>query len=485
MTIFVGTFTVDKVLNNTVAVAGLGFKPGAIIFFANSYPATGPVAHDYIDILSGFAVSPTNRYALSGFGNSDGARRGYGGMLDDCVIVETLIGNMYGKYDLQSFDSDGFTIVCDQAGSQLFTVAYIAFDEAADANIIEYTMPGSTGSDSFTGVGFQPEAMFCLLSNHGINSFTSQHQHGMGMADSYLNQTMNMIYCDYDASGNQTKAYRYYSGSQFVQGRLAVTSMDADGATFNVINTATWKMPILCLGGFNSPPEIIFTDNPGVVSGTTEFNEVDSDPVFEPVAMFGSATADTGDVSGAADAHRCIYAATSTTNRYTAVMSQDHETGNSVIKRGCFDNEYFGTKMDDNETLYFFADDLYSVDNDGLTLICDYDRTGGSEILPVMLFDDVTLGILMVTVELASLSPDMVPVGGPVSVMMDELALAGTSPLMTLSPGEVRAIMDELYLASTLVASDPYILAGVYDRNWIRPRARGFINVPISKTTEQ
>lgn len=94
-------------------------------------------------------------------------------------------------------------------------------------------------------------------------------------------------------------------------------------------------------------------------------------------------------------------------------------------------------------------------------------------------------GITLDTLTLASATEALAIVAGGTSVTMDPLTLASIAEAMTIAPGAVSMLMDELALAAALQAMNPFVMPNVFDRNFIRPRSRGFINIPISKTTEQ
>lgn len=94
-------------------------------------------------------------------------------------------------------------------------------------------------------------------------------------------------------------------------------------------------------------------------------------------------------------------------------------------------------------------------------------------------------GVPLDDLTLAASAPALTVLAGPTSVLMDELTLAGSMPNMSILPGAVQSVMDTLTLAAALQVIDPFAMPEIYGRNFIRPRSRGFINIPISKTTKQ
>ena len=81
------------------------------------------------------------------------------------------------------------------------------------------------------------------------------------------------------------------------------------------------------------------------------------------------------------------------------------------------------------------------------------------------------------------LSSTLLP--GAVTPDMDTLTLASAPQNINLAPGAIASIMDALTMASTASNIDPFAMPNVFERNFVRPRSRGFINTPISETTKQ
>lgn len=93
--------------------------------------------------------------------------------------------------------------------------------------------------------------------------------------------------------------------------------------------------------------------------------------------------------------------------------------------------------------------------------------------------------IVLDALTMASSIPDGVLLPGAVTPDMDTLTLASAPQNSVLVPGTTIHTMDELTLASTTPNIDPFAMPNVFERNFIRPRSRGLINVPISETTKQ
>lgn len=112
----VGSFTRDLTLaSGTQAVTGVGFKPKALIFFANKSVTSG----------ASWGVSD---------GTTDGAiYDNFGSSVDTYDVVASALlylqtGAIFYTGDVQSLDSDGFTIDWTKTGATVgtFTIKYLA-----------------------------------------------------------------------------------------------------------------------------------------------------------------------------------------------------------------------------------------------------------------------------------------------------------------------------------------------------------------------
>ncbi len=114
-TAFVGTFTRDTtVASGTQGVTGVGFKPSAVIFFSNQ------------DISVEFSIGLDDGVTAKGVQQETA---GSFALLNTFSIrPKESPGNQYGG-SIQSFDSDGFTIIWTKTGSPsgTITMQYMAF----------------------------------------------------------------------------------------------------------------------------------------------------------------------------------------------------------------------------------------------------------------------------------------------------------------------------------------------------------------------
>lgn len=169
----VGSFsTGTPVATNTIAVTGVGFQPEYIMFWltgrSNSTDAIGRASH-----FRGFGVacSTTDRRSIASVSLDAVAAADAASAHDAaaCILsVSPTTPAIDGQLDLQSFDADGFTLICDSATWPRDTcVAYLALGgDLTNAASGVLTEPVSTGDQDVTSLGFQPD--FVMFFSAGI-----------------------------------------------------------------------------------------------------------------------------------------------------------------------------------------------------------------------------------------------------------------------------------------------------------------------------
>lgn len=113
----VGQFTRDLSLaSGNQSVAGVGFKPVAVIFISAVDSVVGQASWGFFDASTGNGITDhgavvADQYQISG-----------------AINIQTGTGNSYSGA-LSSFDADGFTIAWTKAGSPTGTayINYLAF----------------------------------------------------------------------------------------------------------------------------------------------------------------------------------------------------------------------------------------------------------------------------------------------------------------------------------------------------------------------
>lgn len=162
----------DGVAGTTLAVTGVGFQPKAIIFFWGGSTSGVDVAVQGNSRFGiGFAASPTDRRCVGSFSNDNESTTDTAvSMREDHCVVSNAGGGVgdNGRWDLQSMDGDGFTIVVDlDAPSAAASRVHALCLGGADITNVAgggFDGSGAAGDQDVTTVGFQPDIVFFLAS---------------------------------------------------------------------------------------------------------------------------------------------------------------------------------------------------------------------------------------------------------------------------------------------------------------------------------
>lgn len=160
-----------------------------------------------------------------------------------------------------SFGDNQFTITWDGASapvSQLVNYFVIGGDDLTDVSLLEFATPVTTGNEAYTGVGFQPDAIFFLnsvLTNEGDTGVAGGYI-GYGATDGVNQAALGVSTLDNVAASlvNQLQltsaciALPHNNGTLY---QASIVSLDSDGFTVNysVVNAAARRCFALCLKG--------------------------------------------------------------------------------------------------------------------------------------------------------------------------------------------------------------------------------------------
>lgn len=166
----VGSFSSGTgAVSSTVAVTGVGFQPKVVLFWwsgrTESTDTVGGASHRRgFGAASGASsrlVATTQSTDAAASGQTAGAFR-----TDACIATLSIAATaaIDGLLDMQSLDSDGFTLVVDDVMPVDLRIHYMALggSDITDVFLGTLTEPGSTGNQDITAVGFQPDAVVFL-----------------------------------------------------------------------------------------------------------------------------------------------------------------------------------------------------------------------------------------------------------------------------------------------------------------------------------
>jgi hypothetical protein len=167
----VGSFNITTgALGSTVVVSGMSFQPKVVIFFWEGLTATSNGVRGTARRGIGAAVSASSFFCRSTF-DTDAAGTAVakaGNVTDACVGEINNAGTYVGKADLQSFNSDGFTLEITDAFVTDLLVSYIAYGGSSITNAeIGAFIPSGTApvNQTVNNTGnFQPNITFFFYS---------------------------------------------------------------------------------------------------------------------------------------------------------------------------------------------------------------------------------------------------------------------------------------------------------------------------------
>jgi len=169
----VGSFSIASTdtVGTTIAITGLDFTPKAIIcWWSGRDELVDTLGRSDLHAGMGYASSPTSRGVVFGQGEDGVATTN----LDDAHRVDALVGNIKtsppmsgtieGLADLDSIETDGFTIIIDDQFGLNLEVQYLAFggDLVEEVAVDIFQSQNSIGTQDITSLSFQPDSVLML-----------------------------------------------------------------------------------------------------------------------------------------------------------------------------------------------------------------------------------------------------------------------------------------------------------------------------------
>jgi hypothetical protein len=327
---FVDAFNIGTgAVASTVVRTGYGFQPKACIYFWSGRTESVDTVNQ-LDLKGGvgFACSPTDRRCIStqsDFGPTTMATdRKHNNA--QCIEALTITGTVDGNADLQSFDSDGQTLVIDSQFTTNLRVHCLAIGGAdlLDAATFQAQAPLAIGTADITTLGFQPSAV--LLSSIGLATAPAAATGGarwsLGFATATSTQAV-VASLDTDAVATSVAARYAFNAecvammvsnssitfraslTSFLSTGLRLNWLEVDGTTQPYVFGLALRGGQYAVGSLSTASD---TTTPMVVSGLG----------FAPVGVFMAshgATQDTQDTPNNGRLSMHVGAFTSPTNR--------------------------------------------------------------------------------------------------------------------------------------------------------------------------
>jgi len=273
---FTGTFVGHAYAPATqVSITGVGFQPKAVLFFGSGEdnPTSIHQAGDHARFF-GYAVSSSDR-ACAASSSQDAVTGGAVTYRSQSAVACVTILNpgaatINGQYDFVSMDSDGFTLIVDDTFSGSPKIGYLALggDSLLNAAGGSLQNPSSSGNQTISGVGFEPNFVFFMTTgkNTNNNTVSVDSTMGIGVAKSASEQ---YTLCGGSNSGSdpsQTISYSigghcWSAPDSGVEGIRVGTFVEfnADGYVINWNHASADYTNFLCLE-FDDPDQVALGD---------------------------------------------------------------------------------------------------------------------------------------------------------------------------------------------------------------------------------
>lgn len=380
-----GAFDSGTGVATTTIEVDTGFQPKAIIFWwSGKADTTDACSAGTIAAGVGFACGTSDR-RCSGWASTSGGANSATGRIqrnDACVATVTGAGSVGGLLDLNSLDADGFTLIVDDAFSASVRVHYLALggDTITGAVTGEFDCNDATGSQSVTGVGFEPDGVLFATNLLGSSTQGTIGLFGFGAATSATEEAVVAVGGRNLVSVADTTSYALTGECIAVVDatvanpppvmRAEFTQFTADGFDLNWLEigfTGTRLCNYLALAGASMKVGSLLTQ-----TDTTTPIQV-TGMGFQPSAvLFASAARAASTANASTDDAMCsIGAATGPAERGAQAVWDEDDAASGLIECATaveHDAVYINIASDDTAQGLM---DLTSMDSDGFSCIMD------------------------------------------------------------------------------------------------------------------
>ncbi len=239
------------------AITGVGFKPDCVFNI-------GHFSNNVDTKLSwGGASSLTHRGYQSYTRDSSSVQKAFTSTTNFIGGIDNSAGTIiqYLEGDIQSFDSDGFTVNWTTVTSAETNTYYALCLKGASFYVGSIAQPGANGNQAITGLGFSPKGILALSNSQYGAGVTTGYGNTIAAASSSSAYGMRNIQSNI---GTGTLSTGFTSNTSFLRFISAVTptinsdctvsSFDSDGFTLNWSATDANARNTFYLAFGNSPP---------------------------------------------------------------------------------------------------------------------------------------------------------------------------------------------------------------------------------------
>ena len=381
------------VATTTYTVSGLAFQPKALRFFCVGHQSATDAATATVDLRMsvGFAVSTSSRRCVAIFDDDGAASMDCGaGLRDDCVIATIIgAGTFDGMLDLNAINSDGFSLIVDDAAPVNITVFWEAWggSDITVAALVDIAEPAATGNQSYTATGFTSDGANQVVMFAGCQSTAAANTGAAadaGLCIGYATGTgataQIVAAINQDDGSNTADTDGYALSSECLamialaggnpNARAAINAWATNGFQLNWIAIATTNRRYIAMaikGGQwavgESTIDVDTVNNTSMVSGLA----------FQPIGFSLVSESRTESTAGTSSTTGMLTngCASSTTSRRALGMLDENATASSVCEVDLA-IEYDGAMVrPSNAGALTWVIDVNAVNSDGFQLIVD------------------------------------------------------------------------------------------------------------------
>jgi hypothetical protein len=360
-----GSFTGSNSTGNQ-AVTGVGFQPKVVLFRYTMQGADGSMGDSSIGF--GVGVSSSDRRVGGNYSNTGLTTSSQSVWNQSSYVIYTPGGGY--RADFVSMDSDGFTI--NWATAADMTVTYLARGGDAITNVKTGSAAAktTTGTQAYTGVGFQPTALIVWAGKFAQNpADTATNGNGLfGFATS--SSARGMVAWRNLNNSNPQGAKRRQSTQRIVSTTTTFTeadfvSFDSDGFTLN-FTTAGGAADVFYYLAIRGPQVKVTSFNQATSTG----NQSITGAGFTPKAAIMISANDVSANNDAAQAHaRASFGwATGTSERASFWIGETDNVSPTVASRNLDRTKLIKMMTEGASPSVQAAADHVSFDSDGQTI---------------------------------------------------------------------------------------------------------------------
>jgi hypothetical protein len=347
---------------------GVGFQPDAVIMIITRASTVTGATDSVLGV--GMVTSASEEIAWSTYmDDGDTTTKYHVGYETDACALRLKAPNTSAtvRANLTSLDADGFTLNFSTTSAG-YRLQYIAIGGLVDATVVEIAAKTTTGTQAYTGVGFQPDALVICQTNRTATGIARGNIFfGFGVSDG-TNDFAAAFFGD-DNVGTTIESSKLDTGSAVLlvnsSGVLleaTVDSLDADGFTldFTTASGAAPKAFVLCLKGGQFK---VGNDTQPTSVGT----KATTGTGFEPVGLV-TITANSDDESTDNDGQFGIGAVgPAVTDQWAYYIAQDGGQGSSnngseLVTDSCVVNGFWTPAINSEGHLDSFDSDGFTLD---------------------------------------------------------------------------------------------------------------------------